>query len=145
MSSLETILYIFSALVTLMIILYIVLYYINTTPSGVTSTNKEVVTMDGSKAGELTLFFAKWCPACKSIKPEWDQFRNDYSNKKINGTILLIREVDCSEPNPETEDVMNQYNITGFPTVKLTYNGKIIELQQKPTYDNLVKFVNSSL
>ena len=145
MSSLKTILYIFSALVTLMIILYIVLYYINTTPSGVTSTNKEVVTMDGSKAGELTLFFATWCPACKSIKPEWDQFRNDYSNKKINGAILLIREVDCSEPNPETEDIMNQYNITGFPTVKLTYNGKIIELQQKPTYDNLVKFVNSSL
>ena len=106
---------------------------------------KEVVTMDGSKAGELTLFFATWCPACKSIKPEWDQFRNDYSNKKINGAILLIREVDCSEPNPETEDIMNQYNITGFPTVKLTYNGKIIELQQKPTYDNLVKFVNSSL
>jgi thiol-disulfide isomerase/thioredoxin len=145
MSSLKTILYIFSALVTLVIILYIVLYYINTTPSGVTPTNKEVVTMDGSKAGELTLFYATWCPACKSIKPEWDQFKNDYSNKKINGSVLLIREVDCSEPNPETEDIMNQYNITGFPTVKLTYNGKIIEVQQKPTYDNLVKFANSSL
>ena len=145
MSSLKTILYVFSAVVTLMIILYIVLYYINTTPSGVTPTNKEVVTMDGSKAGELTLFYATWCPACKSIKPEWDQFKNDFSNKKINGSVLLIREVDCSEPNPETEDIMNQYNITGFPTVKLTYNGKIIELQQKPTYDNLVKFANSSL
>ena len=145
MPSLRTILYIVSALVTISLLLYIVLYYLKTTSPGVTTTSKDVTTSDGSKAGELTLFFATWCPACKSIKPEWEQFRNDYSNKKINGVILLIREVDCSEPDPETEDIMNQYNIKGFPTVKLTYNGTITELQQKPTYDNLVKFVNSSL
>jgi thiol-disulfide isomerase/thioredoxin len=145
MPSLQTILYIISAVVTIFILLYIVLYYLRTSSDGVTETNKQVTTPDGSKAGELTLFFATWCPACKSIKPEWDQFRNDYSNKKINGVVLLITEVDCSEPDSETEDIMNQYSIKGFPTVKLTYNGKITELQQKPTYDNLVTFVNSSL
>ena len=145
MPLLQTILYIVSALVVISILLYIVLYYLRTTPNGVTNTNKEVTTTDGSKAGELTLFFATWCPACKAIKPEWEHFRNDYSNRKINGVVLLIREVDCSQPDPETEDIMNQYNIAGFPTVKLTYNGKITELQQKPTYDNLVTFVNSSL
>ena len=145
MPSLQTILYIVSAVVTILLLLYIVLYYLKTTPSGVTSTDKEVTTTDGSKGAELTLFFATWCPACKSIKPDWDQFRNDYSNKKINGVVLIIREVDCSEPDPETEDIMNQYGIKGFPTVKLTYNGKITELQQIPSYDNLVTFVNSSL
>ena len=133
MPSLQTILYIVSALVAISILLYIILYYLRTTPNGVTNTNKEVTTTDGSKAGELTLFFATWCPACKAIKPEWEHFRNDYSNRKINGVVLLIREVDCSQPDPETEDIMNQYN------------GKITELQQKPTYDNLVTFVNSSL
>lgn len=145
MPSIQTILYIVSAAVTILLLLYIVLYYLKTKSTGVTETNKEVTTPDGSKAGELTLFFATWCPACKAIKPEWEQFRNDYSNKKINGVVLLIKEVDCSEPDPETEDIMNQYSIAGFPTVKLTYNGKITELQQKPTYDNLVTFVNSSL
>ncbi len=144
MLSLKTGLYIFSAVVAILILVYVVLYYINTTSLGVTTT-KNVLTMDGNKAGELTLFFATWCPACKSIKPEWEQFRNDYSNKKINGVVLLIKEVDCSEPDPEIEDLMNQYQIVGFPTVKLTYNGKITELQHKPTYDNLVNFVNSSL
>ena len=84
MPSLKTILYIFSAVITLMILLYIVLYYLNTYPRDSTTTDKVVTTTDGSKAGELTLFFATWCPACKSIKPEWEQFRNDYSNKKIN-------------------------------------------------------------
>jgi thiol-disulfide isomerase/thioredoxin len=145
MPSLQTILYIVSAVVTILLLLYIVIYYLKTPSSSVTITDKEVSTRDGSNAGELTLFFATWCPACKAIKPEWEQFRNDYSNKKINGVVLLIREVDCSEPDPETEDIMNQYSIKGFPTVKLTYNGKITELQQKPTYDNLVTFVNSSL
>ena len=145
MPSLQTILYIVSALITISLLLYIVLYYLKKNSAGVIDTTKKVTTSDGSNAGELTLFFATWCPACKAIKPEWEQFRNDYSNKKINGVILLIREVDCSDPDPETEDIMNQYSIRGFPTVKLTYNGKITELQQKPTYDNLVTFVNSTL
>ena len=144
MLSLKTGLYVFSAVVAILILVFIVLYYINKPSSGVITT-KNVSSMDGDKAGELTLFFATWCPACKSIKPEWEQFRNDYSNKKVNDVVLIIKDVDCSEPNPEIEDLMNQYHITGFPTVKLTYNGKITELQQKPTYDNLVKFVNSSL
>lgn len=145
MTSLRIILYIVSAVITILLLIHIVLYYLRSSPVGVTTTNKQVTTSDGSKAGELTLFFATWCPACKSIKPEWEQFRNDYSNKKINGVILLIKEIDCSEPDPETDDIMNQYSITGFPTIKLTYNGTITELQQKPTYDNLVNFVNSTL
>jgi len=145
MSSLKTVLYVFTAVIAISIIVYIVLYYLNTNTDGSVATNLEVTTLDGSKAGELTLFFATWCPACKSIKPDWEQFRNDYSNKKINGVVLLIREIDCSEPDTDTENVMNQYNIAGFPTVKLTYNGKILELQQKPTYDNLVSFVTSNL
>jgi thiol-disulfide isomerase/thioredoxin len=144
MSILQTVLYIVSALIAVSLIIYIVLYYVQS-KKGSVLTDKEVTTPDGSKAGELTLFFATWCPACKAIKSEWEQFRNDYSNKQINGAVLLIREVDCSEPDPETEDVMSQYNIVGFPTVKLTYNGEITELRQKPTYDNLVVFVNSSL
>lgn len=144
MSLLRTILYIVSALIAVSLIIYIILYYVQN-KKGSVPTNKEVTTSDGSKAGELTLFFATWCPACKAIKSEWEQFRNDYSNKQVNGVVLLIREVDCSEPDPETEDIMSQYHIAGFPTVKLTYNGEITELQQKPTYDNLVKFVNSTL
>lgn len=144
MSLLGTILYIISALIAVSLIIYIVLYYVQG-KNGSVPTDKEVITPDGSKAGELTLFFATWCPACKAIKSEWEQFRNDYSNKEINGVVLLIREVDCSEPDPETEDIMSQYNIVGFPTVKLTYNGEITELRQKPSYDNLVSFVNSSL
>ena len=144
MSLLQTILYIVSVLIAVSLIIYIILYYVQN-KKGSVPTNKEVITPDGSKAGELTLFFATWCPACKAIKSEWEQFRNDYSNKQVNGVVLLIREVDCSEPDPETEDIMSQYHIVGFPTVKMTYNGEITELQQKPTYENLVKFVNSSL
>ena len=144
MSLLRTILYTVSALIAVSLIIYIILYYVQSKKNSV-STDKEVITPDGGKAGELTLFFATWCPACKAIKSEWEQFRNDYSNQKINGVVLLIREVDCSEPDPETEDIMAQYSIIGFPTVKLTYNGEITELRQKPTYDNLVSFVNSSL
>jgi len=144
MSLLQTILYIVSALIAVSLIIYIILYYVQSNKNSV-PTDKEVITPDGSKAGELTLFFATWCPACKSIKSEWEEFRNDYSNKQVNGVVLLIREVDCSEPDPETEDIMSQYSIVGFPTVKLTYNGEITELRQKPTYENLVNFVKSSL
>jgi len=100
---------------------------------------------DGTDGAQITLFYATWCPACKSIKSGWDQFKTDYSNQKINGYTLIVNEVDCSEPDAEVEDIMNRNKITGFPTVKLVYSGKDIEMQKRPTYENLIEFVNSTL
>ena len=136
----------FILLFTIPIVIYyfIVLGYFDKNKK-VSSTNQTVTIADGSDGAEITLFYAKWCPACKSIKSGWDQFKNDYSNQKVNGYTLLVKEVDCSEPDPETEDIMNRNNITGFPTVKLIYSGKVVELEKRPTYENLVDFVKSTL
>ena len=111
-----------------------------------TSNSAQPVSVsDGTDGAQITLFYATWCPACKSIKSGWDQFKSDYSNQKVNGYTLIVTEVDCSEPDAEVEDIMNRNKITGFPTVKLVYSGKDIEMQKRPTYDNLVEFVNSTL
>jgi thiol-disulfide isomerase/thioredoxin len=108
-------------------------------------TTQTVAVSDGTDGAEITLFHATWCPACKAIKSGWDQFKNDYSNQKVNGYTLVVNEVDCSEPDAEVEDIMNRNKITGFPTVKLVYSGKVVEMQKRPTYDNLVEFVNTTL
>lgn len=123
---------------------FIISKYITNNKS-ISNTNQNVSTTDGTDGAEITLFFAQWCPACKSIKSGWDQFKTDFSNQKVNGYTLIVNEVDCSEPDAEVEEIMNRNNITGFPTVKLIYSGKVVEMQKRPTYENLVDFVKSTL
>jgi hypothetical protein len=41
--------------------------------------------------------------------------------------------------------MMNQYNIEGFPTIKLLKDGQIIEYDAKPTKETLVQFLNTVL
>jgi len=133
----------------LLIVAFLFYYFIISKNFGknkrVDTTNQTVSVADGSDGAQITLFHATWCPACKSIKSGWDQFKNDYSNQKVNGYTLVINEVDCSEPDAEVQEIMNRNNITGFPTVNMIYSGKVVEIEKRPTYDNLVEFVKTTL
>ena len=41
--------------------------------------------------------------------------------------------------------MMNQYNIEGYPTIKLLKDGQIIEYDAKPSKDTLNQFLNTVL
>ena len=90
---------------------------------------------------ELYLFYTTWCPACKRAKPEWERFKQEYDNKSVNGTTVVFREVDCDKD----EETATRFEIKGYPTVKLVWGSKIVELDANPTYDTLLQFVNSVL
>jgi thiol-disulfide isomerase/thioredoxin len=98
-----------------------------------------------NKTAELLLFYADWCPLCKSAKPIWNDLKSEYENKTINGYKLLFTEIDCSEETAEVEKLMNQYNIEGYPTIKLIKDGQVIEYDAKPTRETLLKFLNTVL
>ena len=68
-----------------------------------------------------------------------------YENKTINGYKIVFTEIDCSEESAEVEKLMNQYNIEGYPTIKLLKDGQIIEYDAKPSKEILVKFLNTAL
>ena len=63
----------------------------------------------------------------------------------INGYKIVFTEIDCSEESAEVEKLMNQYNIEGYPTIKLLKDGQIIEYDAKPSKETITKFLNTVL
>ena len=110
--------------------------------------NSEHVQEGGNGNGnsaELLFFYADWCPHCKTAKPIWNDLKSEYENKTINGYKVVFTEVNCSEETAEVEKMMNQYNIEGYPTIKLLKDGQIIEYDAKPSKDTLTQFLNTVL
>ena len=99
----------------------------------------------GNNTGELLFFFAEWCPHCKTAKPIWNELKSEYENKTINGYKVVFTEINCSEETAEVEKMMNQYNVEGYPTIKLLKDGQVIEYDAKPSKDTLVQFLNTVL
>lgn len=71
--------------------------------------NEMFETLDeGFEGKTLALFYAPWCPHCKSIMPTWDQMA------KQNSTDIKIVKVNCDE----NTDLAEKHGIQGFPTIK---------------------------
>jgi thiol-disulfide isomerase/thioredoxin len=98
---------------------------------------------DGNPTVQIYFFFTNWCPVCKPAVPEWDSFRSEYENKKVNGYNISFIDVDCSNESPDTTELMNTYGVEGYPTVKMVHKGQIIDFDATCTKDNLVQFVNT--
>lgn len=98
-----------------------------------------------SNEAELMLFYVDWCPHCKTAKPVWNDLKTQYENKTINGYTVMFTEINCTEETAEVEQLMNKYNIEGFPTIKLLKDGQIIEYDAKPTKETLTQFLNTVL
>jgi thiol-disulfide isomerase/thioredoxin len=109
-------------------------------------TSENMTNQDGNGGNaELLFFFAEWCPHCKTAKPIWNDLKNEYQNKTINGYHIIFTEINCSEETAEVEKMMNQYNVEGYPTIKLLKDGQIIEYDAKPSKDTLTQFLNTVL
>jgi len=99
---------------------------------------------NGSTA-ELLFFYADWCPHCKTAKPIWNDLKAEYENKTINGYKVVFTEINCSEETAEVDKMMNQYNVEGYPTIKLLKDGQVIEYDAKPSKESLTQFLNTVL
>jgi thiol-disulfide isomerase/thioredoxin len=134
-------------LLFLAIAIYYYFYYVAPSMKPVYHDNSENVPTGstGDKTAELLFFYADWCPHCKAAKPIWNNLKAEYENKTINGYRVIFTEIDCSEESPEVEKLMNQYNVEGYPTIKLLKDGQVIEYDAKPSQETLTKFLNTVL
>jgi thiol-disulfide isomerase/thioredoxin len=103
--------------------------------------NNELVQEGDSNEAELYLFYTEWCPHCKKAKPIWEKLKSEYEGKTINGVIVHFKEVDCDKD----EKTADQFNVEGYPTIKLVKDSQVIEYDAKPDYETLVEFLNTSL
>lgn len=98
------------------------------------------------KLAELMFFYADWCPHCKQAKGEWSQLKTEYENKQINGYNIVFREINCTTESPETDALMSQYDVEGYPTFKLVKEGgDVVSFEAKATKDNLSQFLQTML
>lgn len=143
--NMKTLLYVFAAIVAL-IVLYFLYKYVTKNKVAYKENREHVTTEANSNSGsdaEIMLFYVDWCPHCKTAKPEWEQVKNEYNGKTINGYNVLFTEINCTNESPDIEKMVSQYKIEGYPTIKLLKSGQVIEFDAKPTKDNLTRFLNT--
>lgn len=125
-----------------LVAIFYYIYYVSPTKY---KPNSEQVGSTQNNQAELLFFYADWCPHCKAAKPIWNDLKSEYENKTINGYTVVFTEIDCSEETAEVEKLMNQYNVEGYPTIKLVKDGQVIEYDAKPSKETLTKFLNTVL
>ena len=142
---------------TIMIFLVIVLFlgigiyvYLKQVKSkfstGYSANNEHTLSNNGQTGeAELLLFYADWCPHCKTAKPIWEEIKSEFESKTVNGYSIVFTEVNCTTETPEVEKMMNTYKVEGFPTIKLLKNGQVIEYDAKPSKSTLEQFLNTAL
>ena len=131
-----------SVVVLFGVIGYIV--YVYSRPKLLTQINGDSDETQSSNAdAELIFFFADWCPHCKKAKPHWEEVKQTYSGKVVNGYTLVFTEVDCSKETEEMKKTTAEYEIEGYPTIKLIKDGQVIEYDAKPDKDTISKFINT--
>ena len=102
--------------------------------------NEQDDSADGGTV-DVYIFTVEWCPHSKKAIPIWNDLKQEYKDKKINGKKLLFHEID-GEKDPELAD---KYKIEGYPTIKLVKDNQVIEYDAKPEINTLNEFLNGSI
>jgi len=132
------------------VVILLILYTFRSSISSIEGlTNSDSSNSNGTNSSsnspiELMIFSADWCPHCKAAAPEWEKIEEEYSSKTINGRSVIFTKVNCTEETPDIEKLIKQYDVSGFPTVKLLKDGSVIDFDAKPTYDNFKSFLDTS-
>lgn len=132
------------------ILLIVISYYMyKSFADGKTSfyANRENMPSDSNsnKTATLMIFYADWCPVCKDAKPEWEAIKEEYDGKNVNGYTIHFVDHNCTTETEEINQLMDKYNIEGYPTVKLVKDNQIIEYDAKVTKSTLAQFLNTVL
>lgn len=86
--------------------------------------------------GSFTMYYADWCPHCKSVKPEFADFAKG-GVVTVNGRNVAVKMVEESE-----KEKMQGKPVKGFPTFLFeTAEGQTIEYSGPRTRDSWMDFL----
>lgn len=85
-------------------------------------------------------FYADWCAPCKQLDRE--TFRDQAVMDKAKAFTMV--KVDCTAPDQKTKAFMDQFQVTGMPTlVFISSSGKIMDNLREIGYINAANFLKS--
>jgi protein disulfide-isomerase-like protein len=88
----------------------------------------------GVSRPSMVLFYAPWCPHCKSMMDDWDKLQEQA------GSEVEVVKVNCDE-KPEMAE---QYDVKGFPTIILFKEGKQVNFEGSRNLDNFLEFLRNN-
>jgi thiol-disulfide isomerase/thioredoxin len=100
--------------------------------------NKEFI-IKSADSVQLLFFYTDWCPHCKTAKPIWEDLKK--TTPMINNIKIHYIDVDCETERAKAAD----YNVEGYPTIKLIKDNQVIEYDAKPDKETLLLFLNKFL
>lgn len=105
---------------------------------------KDVANANRQSTDVMIYFFnVDWCPHCKTAKPEWDKFKNKMNGKEVNGYKIVCVDMNCTDETPEITQIINEFKIEGYPTVKMVKDEQKIDFDSKITKETLEVFVET--
>lgn len=93
------------------------------------------------KEAVIYFFYTDWCPHCKTAKPEWTKFQNNYNTKSMNDYTIKCIPINCTEETSENSKIIQKYSIDSYPTIKMLRDGTIIDFDSKITESSLEQFI----
>lgn len=95
----------------------------------------------GSKLATMYFFYTTWCPHSLTAIPEWEKIVDKYSENSVNSYNIKFIDVDCTKETVEIENMINKYNVEGYPTIVMIKDDQVIEFDAKVKYENIEKFL----
>jgi len=124
-------------------IIFIAIYYLYYNKIKETfKTNNEINynSSEDKKEAKVCFFYVDWCPHCKTALPEWNKFKNEMNGTEVKGYTIQCLEYNCTTETAEITNLMDKYNIEGYPTIKLIKDNEVFDYDAKPTYNYLKQF-----
>jgi thiol-disulfide isomerase/thioredoxin len=138
--------YKFIILIILAIIVFSIIAFFVLKYSSSSSNNnfKNISNNAGIKSSptDIYIFYASWCPHCKTALPKWKLFSDSVNGKIINGSLITTHTIDCTNNDDENvKNIIEKFNVKGYPTVKGVQDNKIINFDAKITEESLNQFI----
>lgn len=93
---------------------------------------------------DVLFFYVEWCPHSRDAKCNaWDDVSEKYHGTIINGSKVFFKFIDCEDES--NASLVQEHNITGYPTIKLVKDNGIVEFNANPTKPSLTSFLHSAI
>lgn len=96
--------------------------------------NMKEENFENSEKPSMVLFYAPWCPHCKSMMGDWEKLR-----RRVGQNIEVVK-VNCDE-KPEMAE---KHEVKGFPSIILFKDGRKIHFEGSRNLENLMKFIKEN-
>jgi thiol-disulfide isomerase/thioredoxin len=86
-------------------------------------SNKRVESFSSNDDVGVKMFYVDWCGHCKTAKPGYKQFMDEYHGTKLNDKTVQVEMINCEE-NEENAKMASEYEVKGYPTIIAGVNGQ---------------------